>query len=99
MTDRAEKRQGWPSGTALVARDHQVTAVDRLEGQIGLLQKRLDAVEREHQGCEGRMRDLQDQNTNLILLALAGQLLAAAFEREDVLGAIAEIVGNMIGSV
>jgi hypothetical protein len=98
MSDGAQKRNGWPSGTELVAREVHVTSADRLQGQIDVLQRRLDAVEREHKQCETRFADLQDQNTNLIQLAVASQLLSAATEREDVLGAIEEIVLNMIGS-
>lgn len=98
MNDQAPKRNGWPSAIDLVARESQVSSGDRLQGQLDLLQRRLDAVEREHKACDVRFRELQDQNTSLIQLAIAGQLLAAASEREEVLGAIEEIVVNMIGS-
>jgi hypothetical protein len=75
-----------------------VTNADRLQGQIDVLQRRLDAVEREHKQCDVKMRELQEQNTNLIQIAVANQLLSAAGGHEEVLSAIEEIVVNMIGS-
>lgn len=99
MKDQGHKRNDWPSGTELVARaSGMVTSSDRLQGQVDVLQKRLESVELHHAGCETRIRDLQEQNTNLIQLAVASQLLAAACERGEVLAAIEEIVVNMIGS-
>jgi hypothetical protein len=97
MSAHGEKRNDWPSSSELVARS-TVTSVDRLQAQIELLQRRLDAAERERNACDAKMRELQEQNTNLIQLAVANQLLATGGDRDDVLAAIEEIVVNMIGS-
>jgi K+-sensing histidine kinase KdpD len=60
--------------------------------------RRLAGLEAEHAKCEARIRELSEQNTNLVQLTVASQLLTTSFDREDVLRAIEEIVVNMVGS-
>jgi hypothetical protein len=60
--------------------------------------RRLATLEAEHAKCEARIRELSEQNMNLVQLTVASQLLTASFDREDVLRAIEEIVVNMVGS-
>lgn len=62
------------------------------------LRVQLDALSREHATCESRMRELVDQNTALVQLAVANQLLTNVGDHDGVLDAIEEIVVNMIGS-
>jgi len=60
--------------------------------------RRVAAVDAAHAECAARIRELHDQNTSLVQLIVASQLLCGAVEREDVLSAIEEVVVNMIGS-
>jgi hypothetical protein len=69
-----------------------------LQGQLDTLRRRVAALEAAHAECEGRIRELHEQNTNLVQLTVASQLLAGALERDGVLSAIEEVVVNMIGS-
>jgi hypothetical protein len=69
-----------------------------LQGQLDGLRRRVAALEAAHAECDARIRELHDQNTSLVQLTVASQLLAAAAERDGVLTAIEEVVVNMIGS-
>jgi hypothetical protein len=72
--------------------------IEAVQSQLDALKKRTAALETAHARCEARIRDLHDQNTSLVQLTVASQLLANSIEREDVLCAIEEVVVNMIGS-
>jgi hypothetical protein len=72
--------------------------IEAVQSQLDALKKRTAALETAHAKCEARIRDLHDQNTSLVQLTVASQLLANSIEREDVLCAIEEVVVNMIGS-
>jgi hypothetical protein len=73
-------------------------ALDQATARLVATQRRLAALEAEHEGCDARLRELQEQNTNLVQLTVASQLLSSTNEHEDVLTTIEEIVVNMIGS-
>ncbi|MGH7437301.1 MAG: GAF domain-containing protein [Polyangiaceae bacterium] len=68
------------------------------QAQVDSLRKRVAALEAAHAECDARIRELSDQNTSLVQLTVASQLLTASLEREDVLSAIEEVVVNMVGS-
>jgi hypothetical protein len=69
-----------------------------MQGQLDALKRRLATLEAAHAECDMRIKELSDQNTSLVQLTVASQLLAASLEREGVLSAIEEVVVNMIGS-
>lgn len=69
-----------------------------LQAQLDALKHRMAALEAAHAECDARIRELHEQNTSLVQLTVASQLLVAAVEREGVLSAIEEVVVNMIGS-
>jgi hypothetical protein len=71
---------------------------DGVKGQIDTLRRRVAALEAAHAECDSRIKELSDQNTSLVQLTVASQLLAASLERDGVLSAIEEVVVNMIGS-
>jgi hypothetical protein len=66
--------------------------------KLNQMESRLGVLEAAHAASEARFRELQDENTRLVQLSVANQLLTGISEREDVLSAIEEIVVNMIGS-
>jgi hypothetical protein len=66
--------------------------------QLDALRQRVAALEAAHADCEARIRELHEQNTSLVQLTVASQLLFGSAEREGVLSAIEEVVVNMIGS-
>ncbi len=72
--------------------------VGALQGQVDALKRRMAMLEAAHAECDARIRELSDQNTSLVQLTVASQLLAGSLEREDVLSAIEEVVVNMVGS-
>jgi hypothetical protein len=74
------------------------SADQTVQQQLDALKKRMADLEEAHAVCDARIRELSDQNTNLVQLTVASQLLAGSMEREDVLSAIEEVVVNMIGS-
>jgi hypothetical protein len=69
----------------------------RIEEHEGLL-RRLTEVERENQAVTCQFLDIEAQNTNLANLYVAGYQLHGSLDREHVLGAIREIIINLIGS-
>ena len=69
-----------------------------LQGQIEALKRRVAALEAAHAESDARIRELSDQNTALVQLTVASQLLSASLDRDDVLAAIEEVVVNMVGS-
>jgi hypothetical protein len=69
-----------------------------VQGQIDTLKRRVAALEAAHAECDSRIKELSDQNTSLVQLTVASQLLAASLERDSVLSAIEEVVVNMVGS-
>jgi len=73
-------------------------ALDQANDRLAALHRKLAAAEAAHAGCGARVRDLEEQNTNLVQLTVASQLLSSTFEHDDVLTTIEEIVINMIGS-
>jgi hypothetical protein len=68
------------------------------ESQLEQLKKRMAVLETTHARCDERIRELHEQNSDLVQLTVASQLLAAAVQREGVLCTMEEIVINMIGS-
>jgi hypothetical protein len=62
------------------------------------LLRRLSDVERENEVVSCQFHDIETQNTNLANLYVAGYQLHGSLEREHVLGAIREIIINLIGS-
>ncbi len=69
----------------------------RIEEHNALL-RRLTDVERENESVSCRFLDIETQNTNLANLYVAGYQLHGSLERDAVLGAIREIIINLIGS-
>ena len=72
--------------------------LEALQAQLDALRQRLSAIESAHARCDALIRELHDQNTTLVQLTVASQLLASSLEREEVLATIEEVVVNMIGS-
>ncbi len=72
--------------------------LESLQAQLDTLQQRLSVIEAAHARCDALIRQLHEQNTTLVQLTVASQLLASSLEREDVLATIEEVVVNMIGS-
>jgi hypothetical protein len=72
--------------------------LDRREQQHGRLIALLTAAESEARAFEDRFSDVEMQNANLARLYAASYQLHATVMRADVLGAIQEIVINLIGS-
>ena len=62
------------------------------------LLRRLSEVQRENESVAGRFVEIETQNTNLANLYVAGYQLHGSLDRQQVLGAIKEIVINLIGS-
>lgn len=69
----------------------------RIEEHHALL-RRLTSVERENEAVTCQFLDIETQNTNLANLYVAGYQLHGSLERDHVLGAIREIIINLIGS-
>ncbi|MEA2489835.1 MAG: hypothetical protein QOH21_1627 [Acidobacteriota bacterium] len=69
----------------------------RIEEHNALL-RRLTDVERENESVSCRFQDIETQNTNLANLYVAGYQLHGSLDRHHVLGAIREIIINLIGS-
>jgi hypothetical protein len=63
-----------------------------------MLKERLEEIERESQSFSARYVEVEQQNTNLANLYVASYQLHGTLDRERVLGAIKEIVINLIGS-
>lgn len=63
-----------------------------------MLLRRLSEVQNENESVSGRFLEIETQNTNLANLYVAGYQLHGSLDREQVLGAIKEIVINLIGS-
>ena len=78
--------------------NRESTRMETLQSEVDTLKQRMAALEAAHARCDMRIRELHDQNTNLVQLTVASQLLATSIEREEVLSAIEEVVINMIGS-
>ena len=62
------------------------------------LVRRLSEVQRENESVASRFVEIENQNTNLANLYVAGYQLHGSLDRRQVLGAIKEIVINLIGS-
>ncbi|HEV7765832.1 MAG TPA: GAF domain-containing protein [Thermoanaerobaculia bacterium] len=62
------------------------------------LMRRLAEVQRENESVAGRFLDIETQNTNLANLYVAGYQLHGSLDRREVLGAIKEILINLVGS-
>jgi GAF domain-containing protein len=69
----------------------------RVDEHAALL-RRLAEVQRENESVAGHFLDIETQNTNLANLYVAGYQLHGSLDRREVLGAIKEIVINLIGS-
>jgi hypothetical protein len=76
--------------------------LDRLSARWAAEQQSLvelfEAVERETRVFEEQVAEVERQNANLASLYAAGHGLHASLEREAVVGAIQEIVVNLVGS-
>jgi hypothetical protein len=72
--------------------------LELVQSQLDALKQRMAALETAHARCDARIRELHEQNSNLVQLTVASQLLAGSLEREAVLSTMEEIVVNMIGS-
>jgi GAF domain len=70
---------------------------ERIEEHSALL-RRLSEVQHENESVAGRFVEIETQNTNLANLYVAGYQLHGSLDRRHVLGAIKEIVINLIGS-
>jgi hypothetical protein len=71
---------------------------DRSLQAEAMLKERLEEIERESQSFSARYVEVEQQNTNLANLYVASYQLHGTLDRERVLGAIKEIVINLIGS-
>jgi len=74
-----------------VERDHRVQ-------REAVLQERLDAIEAESRRFSERYVEVEQQNTNLANLYVASYQLNGTLDRARVVGAVQEIVINLIGS-
>src|SRR5437764_14078928 len=70
----------------------------RLGRVLAELQLRFTAIEQERHDFSARYVEVEQQNTNLANLYVASYQLHGTLDRERVLGAIKEIVINLIGS-
>ncbi|HEX6764214.1 MAG TPA: hypothetical protein VF103_02025 [Polyangiaceae bacterium] len=66
-------------------------------GQAHVLEL-MEATEREYEQFEAQFVEIERQNSSLATLYAAGHALHASIEREAVVGAIQEVVINLIGS-
>jgi GAF domain-containing protein len=71
---------------------------DRSRQAEAVLKERLEAIEQESQSFSARYVEVEQQNTNLANLYVASYQLHGTLDRDRVLGAIKEIVINLIGS-
>ena len=71
---------------------------ERWAAQQASLGELFEAVERETRAFEEQVADVERQNANLASLYAAGHALHASLERDAVIGAIQEIVVNLVGS-
>jgi RNA binding exosome subunit len=71
---------------------------DRSRQTEVMLKERLEAIEQESRSFSARYVEVEQQNTNLANLYVASYQLHGTLDRERVLGAIKEIVINLIGS-
>ncbi len=71
--------------------------IEDLRFQLEALQQRTLALEAAHACCGRRIRELHEQNVNLLRLTAASRLLALSPARNNVLSAIEEIVVGMVG--
>jgi GAF domain-containing protein len=69
----------------------------RIEEHNALV-RRLSDVEEENEAVSCRFLDIETQNTNLANLYVAGYQLHGSLDRDHVMGAIREIIINLIGS-
>ena len=69
----------------------------RIDEHSSLL-RRLSEVQQENESVASRFLEIETQNTNLANLYVAGYQLHGSLDRQRVLGAIKEILINLIGS-
>lgn len=80
--------------TAMLNARSQGPASDETES----LKERLAAVQRENERLQNEQLALQQQSASLLNLYVAAYRLNGTLERKEVLGALEEIIANMIGS-
>jgi RNA binding exosome subunit len=80
---------------ALEQAQEELTNREKLEAT---LRERVAEIEQESQEFSERYVDVEQQNTNLANLYVASYQLHGTLDRERVLGAIKEVVINLIGS-
>lgn len=72
--------------------------ISRSHEEHDALIRRLKDVEVENERVAAQFLDIETQNTNLANLYVASYQLRSSLEREQILGAIREIIVNLIGS-
>ena len=80
---------------ALATAQEEIASREQLEN---VLHQRIDAVEAESQRFSERYLEVEEQNTKLANLYVASYQLNGTLDRERIIGAIQEIVINLIGS-
>jgi hypothetical protein len=70
----------------------------RWQAQQQSLHELLEAADREFKAFQDQFAAVERQNSNLATLYAAGHVLHSSLERQAVLGAIQEIVINLVGS-
>ena len=81
--------------------DQLITAREDLSSRMdehSALIRRLNDVELENERVAAQFLDIETQNTNLANLYVASYQLRSSLKRADVMGAIKEIIVNLIGS-
>jgi hypothetical protein len=78
--------------------EHVLIELHTREKTEGVLIERLASVEEESRNYTARYVEVEQQNTNLANLYVASYQLHGTLQRDRVLGAIKEIVINLIGS-
>jgi len=71
---------------------------ERWRAQQQSLLELLEAADRDSKTFEDQFEEVERQNSNLATLYAAGHVLHSSLERQAVLGAIQEIVINLVGS-
>jgi hypothetical protein len=71
---------------------------ERWQAQQQSLLELLEAADRDSKTFEDQFAEVERQNSNLATLYAAGHVLHSSLERQAVLGAIQEIVINLVGS-
>ena len=82
----------------LNARAGQLAAGQLASADARSMEERLRTIERENERLNSEQRILQQQSASLLNLYVAAYRLHGTLDRGEVLGALQEIIANMVGS-